>query len=39
MDVCFCMLLCVDVMVCVGREFSWCMWCWSVGYIYVEKCG
>ena len=27
------MSLCVDV-VCVGRHFYWCLWCWSV-----EECG
>ena len=32
------MSLCVDV-VCVGRQFYWCLWCWSVGCVYVEECG
>ena len=29
------MSLCVDV-VCVGREFYWFLWYWSVRYVYVE---
>ena len=33
--------LCVDVMVmiCVCRQFYWCLWCWSVRCVYVEECG
>ena len=32
------MSLCVDV-VCVGRKFYGCLWCWSVRCVYVEECG
>ena len=32
------MSLCVDV-VCVGRQFYSCLWCWSVRCVYVEECG
>ena len=30
--------LCVDV-VCVCREFDWCLWCVSVRCVYVEQSG
>ena len=33
-----CVVMCVDA-VCVGRQFYWCLWCWSVRCIYVEECG
>ena len=34
------MSLCVDVncygdVVCVGRQFYWCLWCWSVRCVHV----
>ena len=35
------MSLCVDDgdVVCVGRQFYWCLWCRSVRCVYVEECG
>ena len=32
------MSLCADV-VCVGRQFYWCPWCWIDRCVYVEECG
>ena len=37
-DLAMFMSLCVDV-VCVGRQFYWCLGCWSVRCVYVEECG
>ena len=31
-------LLCYGDVVCVGREFCWCLWCWSVRCVYVKNC-
>ena len=28
--------LCYGDVVCVCREFYWCLWCWSVICVYVE---
>ena len=30
---------CYGDVVCVGRQFYWCLWCWSVRCVYVEECG
>ena len=41
-DLAMFMSLCVDVMVMSPAyivSFFWCLWCWSVRYVYVEDCG
>ena len=33
------MSLCYGDVICVGRQFYWCLWCWSIRCVYVEECG